>query len=80
MKIEFETYRDLTNGYMVGTMKQEKPSAINFLSYRKYKVVIELIDEPTDVLIKRLESLLEKTDGYNKKVRIENEIKKLKSK
>ena len=53
-KIEFETFRDLKNSYTLNQLRREEPSNVNFLDYRKYKVTIELIDEPKEVLIERL--------------------------
>ncbi len=58
-------------------MKSENPSAINFLSYKKYKVTIEEIEEPKAVLIKRLRELLKKTTGFNQASSIKDEIKRL---
>jgi len=76
-KIEFETYRDVTSSYSIAGMKSENPSAINFLSYKRYKVTIEEINEPKAVLIKRLKKLLRETKGFNQCSSIKNEIKRL---
>lgn len=76
-KIVFETFKDVSSGYFINQLKQEEPSNINFLSYRKYKVTIELIDEPKNLLIDRLKYLLEKTIGYNKIDRVKKEIEKI---
>jgi len=45
MKIELETFKDLSGGYSVNELIVKEPSCINFLRYRKYKVTIELITE-----------------------------------
>ena len=79
-KIEFETFRDLNNTYFVSQLKQEEPSNVNFLSYRKYKVTIELVEESNEKLIARLEDLLKKSIGYNKIERVKKVIAHLKSK
>lgn len=75
--VTFETFRNLLDGsYWIDQIKTKKPSNLNFLSYRKFKVTIELIDEPKEVLIERLESL--KTDrSYNRNERINKEIQRL---
>jgi hypothetical protein len=76
-KIEIETYRNMTDSYNINNLKRDEPSAVNFLSYRKYKVTIEKIDEPKDVLISRLKSLITPITGYKKKYMINEEIKRL---
>jgi hypothetical protein len=76
-KVEFETFIDITEPYRVSQLKKDKPSTLNFLEYRKFKVVIELVEEPDEVLIKRLEDLLEGTRGWDRKQRIKEEIKKI---
>lgn len=73
----FETYRNLDNNYFVDQLKVKEPSCINFLSYRKYKVTIELIDEPKEVLIDRLLELAKRAN-FNQRQMIESELKKLK--
>lgn len=72
--ITFETFRNLfDSSYWIDQIKTEKPSNINYLSYRKFKVTIELIDEPKEVLIERLESL-KNDSSYNRIERINKEI------
>ncbi len=75
--ITFETFRNLFDGsYWIDQIKTENPSNINYLSYRKFKVTIELIDEPKEVLIERLESL-KQLGSYTKNNRINKEIQRL---
>jgi len=74
--MEFETFRKI-DSYDVWNLKKDEPSAINFLSYRKSKITIELIDEPKEVLIERLEMLLKNNDNFHRKSMIKEEIKKL---
>ena len=76
-KIEFETYRNLENSYTLNQLRKEEPSNINFLEYRKYKITVELVDEPKEVLIKRLEDLRKETRGYDKNQRLKKEIELL---
>ncbi len=73
--IEFETYKDLTDDYSIANMTKKEPCCVNFLSYRRYKVKIELIDEPKKILIDRLKNLLEKEKGFNRRSTIKREIK-----
>ncbi len=75
-KIEFETFRDISS-YEVGNLKRDKPSSINFLSYKKFKITIEPIEESNEVYIERLNNMLLVADGYNEKTRINAEIKRL---
>jgi len=76
-KIEFETFRNLENSYGLDQLKKEEPSNINFLEYRKYKVTVELVEEPKEVLIQRLEDLRKETRDYDKNQRLKKEIELL---
>jgi len=76
MKTEFETYKTIS-GYDISNLKREEPNSVNFLSYRRTKITVELIDEPKEVLISRLEYLLSETKGFTSRQRIIDEIKKL---
>ena len=78
MKIELETFKDLSGGYSVNELIVKEPSCINFLRYRKYKVTIELIEEPVEVLIERLNSLDTATNHHRIRM-VKDEIKKLQS-
>lgn len=73
-KIEFETFRNLENSYNLKQLKKEEPSNINFLEYRKFKVTVELVDEPKEVLIQRLEELKKETQGYYENQRLKKEV------
>jgi len=77
-KIEFETFKDVSSSYTISQLQSGNPSCINFLSYRKYKVTIELIEEDKDVLIDRLMNL-DHDNNHHRRSMIDNEIKKLKS-
>ena len=79
MKIQtFETFRNLEGSYWENQIKCQEASNINSLNYRKFRVTIELIDEPKEVLIERLEKLLEES-GYNRSSRITKEIALIKN-
>ena len=53
------------------------PSNINFLRYRRYRITVEMIEEPLEVLIERLDDLLANSAGYENKRRVMDEKKKL---
>ena len=75
----FETFRNLEDSYWENQIKCQEASNINSLDYRKFRVTIELIDEPKEVLIERLEKLLEEESGYNRSSRITKEIALIKN-
>ena len=79
-EIKFETFRNL-GSYEISGLKRDIPSAINFLSYRKFEVIIKPIEESNDVYIERLLTLLAlpENKGYTTSQRIKDEIKKLQS-
>lgn len=79
MKIQFETFKNISDSYTLNQLKKESPCNINFLEYKKYRVTIELVEEPKEVLIERLQELMQKEGkGYTKRERILKEIKKIK--
>jgi hypothetical protein len=76
-KIEFETFRKLI-GYSLYDLEQKEPSCFNGdVRVRKYKVTIELIDEPKEVLYERLLNLWETCDNYRHKDPLRAEANKL---
>lgn len=75
-KEEFETFRDVL-GYTASQLKQSEPSYVNFLSYKKYKVTIEEVEESNEVYIERLQSMLDKATSFRQKSALKSEIKKL---
>ena len=76
-KVEIETFRDITSSYSINELVKKEPSCINFLQYRKFKITIEEIPEPKNVLIERLRSMLNNDSGHNRKNMINQEIKRL---
>ena len=76
-KIEFETFREI-GAYNLSNIKQDVPSSVNFLRYKKYKVTIESMPEDKSVYIERLENLLSEAKGHHQRAMINDEIKKLK--
>jgi hypothetical protein len=75
-KIEFETFREI-GSYEISNLTRKEPSSINSLSYKKYKVTIQLIEEDNEVYISRLRELMAKQIGYTRQQRINEEINKL---
>ena len=61
-----ETFKKLDQ-YELNILENTKPSAVNSLRYRKYKITIELIEESDEVLTKRLQKLYDETNGYRKR-------------
>ncbi len=55
--IVLETFRDIGN-YEVSNLAQEEPSCFNsMVRVRKYRVTVELIDEPLEIIQKRIQAL-----------------------
>ena len=65
-KVSFETFRDPRGSYNVGSMTEREPTCFNGnVSVRKFKVTIELIDEPVEVIQERIKHLWGKCDNYH---------------
>jgi hypothetical protein len=63
-KISFETFRDHRGSYYIANMTDKEPSCFNGnVSVRKFRVTIELIEEPVEVIQERLKQLWEKCDN-----------------
>ena len=64
-RIEFETFRPV-DSYWVGQLRQDKPSCFNgVIEVRKYRVVVELVDEPLEVIGARLQELWDTCDNWH---------------
>jgi len=60
-----ETFRDV-GPYELNNLKSEEPSCFNeHVSIRKYKVTVDLIDEPIEVIHARLQKLWEESNNYH---------------
>lgn len=78
-KIEFKTFRDLTQPYFVTGNKIEEASFVNTLNYKRYKVTVEELEEPNEIYIERLEKILENPRlGFRRKGIVNNLINNLK--
>lgn len=65
-KVSFETFRDPRGSYNIGNMTEKEPSCFNGkVSIRKFKVTIELIDEPVEVIQERIKQLWAKCNNYH---------------
>ena len=61
----FETYRPIEQ-YAINNIKQDYPSCFNgMVRVKRYKVTIEEIEEPKEVLCERLEKLWCESDNYH---------------
>jgi hypothetical protein len=63
--ISFETFRKI-GAYEQGTLQSHKPSCFNYeVSIRKYRVTIEPVEEPNEVLAERLQKLWDECDNHH---------------
>ena len=63
--ISFDTFRKL-GLYDLHNLQSKEPSCFNgIVSIRKYKVTIEPIEEPNEVLAERLQKLWDECDNYH---------------
>lgn len=72
-----ETYKNL-HTYDLERFKQAQVSCFNGeVSYRRYKVTIELIEEPVEVLKQRLQALWEVSDNMHHAAALQNAAKEI---
>ena len=63
--ISFETFRTLPS-YDISNIKKDNPSSFNGnIEFRKYKVTVEPIDEPFEVLSERIQLMWDKCDNFH---------------
>ena len=60
----FETFRKIGN-CEESNLRQNGPSCINSLRVKKYRVTIEEIDEPDEVICQRLQYLWDNTTNHH---------------
>lgn len=65
-KVEsIETFRDV-RGYSLHSLMAHEPSCFNgYVCIRKYRVTVEEIDEPNEVLAARLQGLWDRADNHH---------------
>lgn len=77
-KVVFETYRDCRGAWDQHQWTVDKPNAFNGgLNYRRFKVTVEIIDEPRKVLIARLRALWAENDNHHNWACMQAEAKEL---
>lgn len=63
--ITFETFRDI-GSYEIGSLTQKEPSCFNrSVRIEKFRVTIELIDEPKEVIAERLQKLWGESNNHH---------------
>jgi hypothetical protein len=64
-KVTFETFREI-GSYEINNFKSNNPSSLNgWVRIRKFKVTIEPIIEPIEVLSERLQKLWDECDNHH---------------
>lgn len=75
--ISFETFRE-PNSFTLHSLEQDKPSAFNgHVEIYKYKVTIERVEEPKEVLCERLQDLWDKCDNHHHWTPLENKAEEI---
>lgn len=63
--ISFETFRKV-GSYERSNLELKEPSCFNgFVSIKKYKITIEEVEEPKEVLAARLQEMWDKSDNHH---------------
>jgi hypothetical protein len=63
--VVFETFRKI-GAHEIGNLIQREPSCFNgIVSVRKYRVTVEEVEEPKDVLIERVRKLWRETKNHH---------------
>jgi len=72
-----ETFKRLGDWQIID-MKQQEPSAFNgWIRFKKYRITIEEIEEPVEVLGERLEKLWVECDNHHHWIPLENAAKSI---
>jgi hypothetical protein len=62
----------------ISSLRRDEPACFNGMVHvQRYRITVELIDEPKEVLQERLEALMAQTTRLNSKKDIELEAKRL---
>ncbi len=63
--VSFETFREI-GSYWIHSLTENNPSCFNGnVSVRKYRVTIELVEEPNEVIAERIQLLWDKCDNLH---------------
>lgn len=73
----FETFREVGSYTMSGLIQKEPSSFNGNVQIRKYKITIELIEEPHNVLCERLQKLWDECDNWHHWTPLKNVAKEL---
>ena len=77
MKKIFETF-NVFSDYQLRNMQQDKPSCFNgFVRVKKYKVIIEEIEESKEIIVARLQKLWDECANWHHHVPLKNAAKKI---
>lgn len=61
----FETFREIGD-YQINSLKQDAPSCFNgVVSVKRYRVIIEEIDEPDDAIRERIQKLWDECNNLH---------------
>ncbi len=64
-KASIETFRD-PRGYWLNQVKKAEPSCFNgMVEVRKYRVTVELVDEPEEVIRERIQKLWDECENHH---------------
>lgn len=75
--ISFETFRKI-GSYEQSNLTSKEPSSFNgWVRIEKYKITVEQIDEPRDVLIERLQKLWDECDNHHQWQPLKNKAEEL---
>ena len=77
MQKKFETFREISD-YAIRLMIDEAPSCLNGkVNVKKYKVTIEEIEEPKEVIAERLQKLWDQCTNWHHRQPLRDEAAKI---
>ena len=78
MKKTFETFREISD-YQTQNMIEEQPSCFNGnVHVKRYKITIEEINEPKEIIAKRLQKLWDESSNFHHWKPLKQAAKKIK--
>lgn len=76
MGASFETFKEIRS-FEIYNLTQKKPSCFNsMVRVRRYKVTVELVDEPKEVIQARIQKLYDETTNMHYREPLKVEAKK----
>lgn len=77
MKKSIETFKNI-GPYELSNLKTDKPASFNGLvRINKYRITVELIEEPIEVLHERLQKLWDECDNHHQWTPLKNKAKEI---